>query len=93
MAEISRVTERFVNVGERLGAYWMGESNLSTFNERHIQCVQYIFDKYLNMLSGDDRRQAEIQRAICLEGSGRRPGVYKKRLGCSQPLPDRAIFR
>lgn len=79
--KISRVTERFVYVGERLGAYWMGESNLSTFNERHIQCVQYIFDKYLNMLSGDDRRQAEIQRAYLLGRIRQKTGRVQEALG------------
>ncbi|MDD3846755.1 MAG: glycosyltransferase [Syntrophorhabdaceae bacterium] len=61
--KISRVTERFVYVREKLGAYWVGEANLSTFNERHINCVQYIFDKYLDMLDEKDRRKAAAQMA------------------------------
>jgi glycosyltransferase involved in cell wall biosynthesis len=78
--KISRITERFVYVRERLGAYWLGESNLSAFNERHIQCVQYIFDKYLNMLAGEDRRQAEMQRAYLLGRIRQRTGRAQEAL-------------
>ena len=61
--KISRVTERFVYIREKLGAYWVGEGNLSTFNERHIQCVEYISDRYIGMLEGKDRRKAAAQMA------------------------------
>jgi len=59
--KIARVTDRFIYVAEKLGAYWVGEGNLSTFNERHIHCVQYIFDRYLDMLDEKDRRKAAAQ--------------------------------
>lgn len=60
--KLARVTEKFVYVRERLGAYWVGGGNLSTFNERHVHCIRYIFDKYLGMLDEKDRRKAAAQR-------------------------------
>lgn len=60
--KLSRVTERFVYVRQSLGAYWVGEGNLSAFRERHVHCIRYIFDKYLGMLDEKDRRKAAAQR-------------------------------
>lgn len=76
--KISRVTDRFLYIKQKLGGYWAGGGNLSQSSERHISCIHYIFDKYIDALPEVDRRRAQAQRAYLIGRIKQRTGLDKE---------------
>lgn len=81
---ISLITDRFVLVPRRLGAYWEEAGNLSAAAERLIRGQEKLFRSYASRLDGEERKEMERLRAFYT-------GVIRKNLG---HYPEgRACFR
>jgi glycosyltransferase involved in cell wall biosynthesis len=57
---ISRITERFLYLPERLGAYWEDGSNISGFSEHFISRITALHDKFAGELDPEQRAEAEF---------------------------------
>lgn len=57
---IALMTEKFVYLPERLGAYWEDGDNISGFSEKFIERVTVLHDKFADFLDADVRREAEM---------------------------------
>ncbi len=72
--KISRITDRFLYIPKSLGAYWIGENNITEVSEKQIKRLKAIYDKYLNLLSDRDRESAVIKMSYLF-------GRYKHKIG------------
>jgi len=78
--KIARVTDNFVYIPKRLGGYWQGESNLSKRNERHIKCIETIYERYLYFLEDKEKKQAEAHKAYLIGRIKQKMGFYRDAL-------------
>lgn len=56
---ISRVSERFIQLPECLGYYWIGGGNMSAASPKQIARIKTLYAQYLDELSEADRKKAE----------------------------------
>lgn len=56
---LSLLSEKFVYMPEALGAYWRDEGNITGFSRAYMERAAFVFDKFKEYLSAQDRFQAE----------------------------------
>jgi glycosyltransferase involved in cell wall biosynthesis len=57
---LSKLTNRFKYVKTSLGAYWVGEDNISIASENYIYKISYLVNKYLPELPKEDQAEALV---------------------------------
>ena len=60
---ISRITDNFFHIHKTLGAYWHGGDNITEISDKQIERIHYVFRKYSNYLSQDERD--EVFAVMC----------------------------
>lgn len=71
---ISRVTERFVYIPQKLGGYWLGGGNVTSASESYIVKLNSLYDRHVKFLNVEDRKQAELYKCYLV-------GRLKQKLG------------
>jgi len=58
---ISKITENFSYISKSLGAYWMGESNITEVSEKQIQRLKAIYNLHKDSLSSEEKKQVDFR--------------------------------
>ena len=48
--KIARITDSFLFIPQSLGAYWVGDMNLSSVSEERIKRTEAVYEKYLDAI-------------------------------------------
>ena len=78
---ISRVSEKFKYVQQTLGAYWIGEGNISKSDvNRILTKTNAIRDKYWHLLTGAQRKECEMNSSYGLGRAMQKTGKREEAL-------------
>lgn len=56
--KLSRVTEKFMYIPQSLGAYWVGDANISEISDKQITRLKALHDIHATNLNENEKRQA-----------------------------------
>lgn len=74
--KISRITENFTYIHKSLGAYWMGEDNISKASEHLIPRTRGIFNNHIKFLPAEAKPQAELLMIYSIARIKQRIGLF-----------------
>jgi glycosyltransferase involved in cell wall biosynthesis len=74
---ISKITERFFYISKSLGGYFIGNGSRSGASQKMLNMLRAVYEKHLQYLEGDNRKQAEYTRDYLLARIKLRMGFYQ----------------
>ena len=79
--KISRVTDKFYFIPEKLGAAWLGGGNTFETSERQIARIDAVYNKYFEFLSSEDQKQSRLLLSYIKGKLYYNMGSYKEAIG------------
>ncbi|MDD5617772.1 MAG: glycosyltransferase family 2 protein [Candidatus Omnitrophica bacterium] len=78
--KIARITENFLYIPKCLGAYWLGDGNVSRASEELIKRISLVYGRHLEFLNNNDKKQAVLLMHYIIGRTRQKMGLFKKAL-------------